>query len=88
MKLKTTEDGGGVLALRDTTGDGHADVKEYFTDRAGSGIDLYNDYLYFSTDTSVYRVKLDADELVPTAEPELVIGDFLTQPQPRLIVYF
>ena len=80
VKLKDTEDGGGVLALRDTTGDGRADLKEYFTDRAGSGIDIYNDYLYFSTDTSIYRVKLD-EELVPTQEPELVISDFPTQPQ-------
>ncbi len=81
VKLKDTEDGGGVVALRDTTGDGRADVKEYFTDMAGSGIDIYNDYLYFSTDTSVYRVKLDEEALVPMAQPELVVGDFLAQPQ-------
>ncbi len=81
VKLKDTKAGGGVLALRDTTGDGRADIKEYFTDQAGSGIDIYNDYLYFSTDTSVYRVKLAEDELVPTQQPELVIGDFLAQPQ-------
>ena len=81
VKLKEVENGGGILALRDTTGDGRADVKEYFADMAGSGIALYNDYLYFSTDTSIYRVKLDAEALVPTAEPELVIGDFLSQPQ-------
>ena len=81
VKLKDTEDGGGVVALRDTTGDGRADVKEYFTEMAGSGIDIYNDYLYFSTDTSVYRVKIDEEELVPTAQPELVIGDFPAQPQ-------
>ena len=80
VKLRDTEEGGGVLALRDTTGDGRADIKEYFTDKAGSGIDIYNNYLYFSTDTSVYRVKLE-DALVPTQEPELVIGDFLAQPQ-------
>ena len=80
VKLKDTEEGGGVLALRDTTGDGRADLKEYFTDRSGSGIDIYNDYLYFSTDTSIYRVKLD-EELVPTQEPELVISDFPAQPQ-------
>ena len=81
VKLKSTDNGGGILALRDTTGDGRADLKEYFTDYAGSGIDIYNDYLYFSTDTSVYRVKLNADELVPTDEPELVVGGFLSQPQ-------
>ena len=81
VKIKDTDQGGGVLALRDTTGDGHADVKEYFTDKAGSGIDIYEDYLYMSTDTSVYRVKLADDELIPTQEPELVIGGFLSQPQ-------
>lgn len=81
IKLKEVENDGGILALRDTTGDGRADVKEYFTDMAGSGLAIYNNYLYFSTDTSVYRVKLDTEALVPTAEPELVIGDFLSQPQ-------
>ena len=81
VKMKDTDGGGGILALRDTTGDGRADLKEYFADQAGSGIGIYNDYLYFSTDTSVYRVKLEEDELVPTQDPELVIGDFLAQPQ-------
>ncbi len=79
-KIEKAENGG-ILAMRDTTGDGRADVQEYFTDMAGSGIAIYNDYLYFSTDTSVFRVKLDEEALVPTAEPELVIGGFLSQPQ-------
>ena len=81
VKLRDTKSGGGVLALRDTTGDGRADIKEHFTETAGSGIDIYNNYLYFSTDTSVYRVKLPEDELLPTQQPELVIGDFPAQPQ-------
>lgn len=81
VKIRDTKAGGGVLALRDTTGDGRADVQEYFTDADGSGIDIYNEYLYFSTDTSLYRVKLPENELLPTQEPELVIGDFLAQPQ-------
>ena len=80
-KLSNTKQGGGIVALRDTTGDGRPDIKEYFTDYGGSGIALYENYLYFTTDTSVYRVPLPEGELVPSGEPELVVGGFLSQPQ-------
>lgn len=80
-KLSNTKQGGGIVALRDTTGDGRPDIKEYFTDYGGSGIALYENYLYFTTDTSVYRVQLQEGELVPSGEPELVVGGFLSQPQ-------
>ncbi|MEQ9438587.1 MAG: PQQ-dependent sugar dehydrogenase [Cyclobacteriaceae bacterium] len=81
VMLRDTEQGGGVLALRDTDGDGRADEKEYFGDYGGTGMDIYNNYLYFSSDTVVYRVLLSDTALVPTAEPEVVVEGFLTQPQ-------
>src|SRR5262245_57561559 len=37
---------GGVLALRDTSGDGQADVRERFGDSGGTGLLLRNGYLY------------------------------------------
>lgn len=79
IKMRNTENGGGVVALRDTTGDGRADIKEYFSDYGGTGIGIHNGYLYFSSDTVVYRVKLDEDELVPSAEPEVIVEGFLPQ---------
>lgn len=81
IKMRNTEDGGGIVALRDTTGDGRADIKEYFTDYGGTGMGIYNGYLYFSSDTVVYRLKLNGEELVPTGEPEVVIEGFPSQGQ-------
>ena len=43
-KLENTKSGGGIVALRDTTGDGRPDIKEYFTDFGGSGIALYDNH--------------------------------------------
>ena len=48
----------GIFALRDTNGDGRADVREHFGSGSGSGIAVRGDYLYFSTDSSVQRYRL------------------------------
>ncbi len=71
---------GGIVALRDEDGDGTADVKEYFGDLPGTGIEIYNGYLYFSSDTSVHRYKL-AEGLVPSGEPETIVSGFINQRQ-------
>ena len=48
-----------MRALRDTDGDGKADVEEDFGDqRGGTGMDVYNGFLYFSTPSTVYRYQL------------------------------
>ncbi len=67
---------GGVIALRDSDGDGRADVKKKFADdvAGGTGCAVHDGYLYFSTDTAVYRMKLTPGELVPTGEVETVIS--------------
>ncbi len=69
--------GGGIVALRDTDGDGKADVTERFaTDLpGGSGIAVHGGYVYFSTANEVYRVARAAGELTPTGKPELVATD-------------
>jgi glucose/arabinose dehydrogenase/cytochrome c5 len=65
---------GGIIALRDTNGDGRADVKETFGEGGGTGIALRDGWLYSSTTTAVYRYKLTAGELVPKGQPELVVS--------------
>ena len=42
---------GGVVALRDTDGDGRADVTERFGDHYGTAIEIRNGHLYFGTDS-------------------------------------
>ncbi|MDF9796033.1 glucose/arabinose dehydrogenase [Catalinimonas alkaloidigena] len=81
IKVREPESGG-VLALRDTTGDGRADVKEYFGENVtGTGIGIHNGYLYYASLTAVYRIQLDENALVPTGSSEVVVDGFLEQPQ-------
>ena len=82
VKLREPENGGGLLALRDTTGNGRADIKEYFGEEIeGTGIDIYNGYLYYSSDTEVFRAQLSDGELLPTGSTETVVTGFLEQGQ-------
>ena len=81
IALRRANDGNGVVALRDTNGDGKADQKEYFGDHTGTGIGLHNGYLYASSTTKIFRYKMDENSLVPTAEPEVVIEGFPEQRQ-------
>jgi glucose/arabinose dehydrogenase len=66
---------GGVLALRDTTGDGKADVTEHFGSEDGTGIALGPDALYFSSATTVYRYTLRAGTLSPLGDPTTIVRD-------------
>src|SRR6266702_9006784 len=56
---------GGVLALRDTTGDGKADVREIIGTEGGTGVALGKGVLYASTATTVYRYAMRAGALKP-----------------------
>jgi glucose/arabinose dehydrogenase len=66
--------GDGIVALRDTDGDGRADVMEVFDDTRGTGMAVHGGYLYASTDTSVHRYRLPEDgSLVPTGPREVIV---------------
>jgi len=70
----------GILALRDKDNDGKADVVKVFgkyDDEGdyGTGMRIYNGYIYFSTAGEVYRMKLTNGDLVPDSEVELVMKD-------------
>lgn len=71
--------GGGVVGLRDTTGDGRADVVERFGDHHGTGLQIRGDHLYVSTSREVYRYALTPGQLVPDGEPELIVSGFPEQ---------
>jgi glucose/arabinose dehydrogenase len=68
-------DKGGVVALRDTLGDGKFDMKERFGDLSSTGIGLRNGYLYVATVNSVIRYKMTAGQLKPAGEAEVVVSD-------------
>ena len=64
---------GGVLALRDTDGDGRADVRATFGPEAGSGIALGGGYLFLGAWGRVYRWRLHPDSLVPRERAQTVV---------------
>src|SRR5947208_5978871 len=69
---------GGVLALRDTTGDGKADVRETFGSEGGTGIALGKGVLYASTTSTVYRYAMRAGSLTPLGAPDVIVKDLPT----------
>jgi glucose/arabinose dehydrogenase/cytochrome c5 len=70
---------GSLLALRDTDGDGRADVVKEFGSGGGSGLLLHDGWLYHSTDKDVFRYKYTPGELVPSGEPEPIVVDLPNQ---------
>ena len=66
--------GGGVVALRDTDGDGRADQRATFGDAGGTGILLHDGYLYFAPNDRVVRYRLPAGWLEPTGPPETIVS--------------
>jgi glucose/arabinose dehydrogenase len=77
--LEPREDAGNI-ALRDTTGDGKADIIQPFGNykadgRYGTAMRVYNGYLYYSSQLVVYRSKLKRGQLVPDSEIEVILTD-------------
>ena len=81
VALRAPSGGGAVVALRDTSGDGIADVERRFGDTGGTGIGLREGYLYVAPNTEVRRHRLRADRLVPEAGYEVIAGGFPEQNQ-------
>ena len=63
----------GIIALRDTDGDGRAEVKEAFGSGGGTGIALRDGWLYHSTNSTVLRYRMTAGELTPEGRPETIV---------------
>ncbi len=64
----------GIIALRDTNGDGRADVRAAFGSGGGTGIAIRDGFLYHSTSSAVLRYRLTPGELVPRGDPETVVS--------------
>lgn len=64
-----------IWALRDTNGDGRADViKEFGPGDGGTHILFHDGWLYHSSRTTVYRYKYIPGELVPSSPVEVVVS--------------
>ncbi len=72
--------GGFVVALKDTKGDGHADVIRRFGDTVeqgsagGTGIALYRNALYVEQNDRILRYQLTPGSPVPSAAPQVIVS--------------
>jgi glucose/arabinose dehydrogenase len=80
VSLRDNDQNKGIACLRDTTGDGRADIIEYAGEHTGTGIKLHKGYLYFGSDTAVVRYPIQPGELLPGKNWEMIARGF---PQER-----
>ena len=79
-KNDTPPPGGFLVALKDTKGDGHADVIERFGEtiatggHGGTGIALYKGALFSEINDRIVRYPLTDSEIAPKGEPETVVS--------------
>ncbi|WP_426667727.1 c-type cytochrome [Mucilaginibacter sp. McL0603] len=71
--------GYGNIALRDTNGDGKADIVtpfgKYDGHTYGTAMRINNGYLYFSSELMVYRMQLKRGQLVPDSKMDTIVID-------------
>lgn len=78
--LRRSYDEGSIVALRDTTNDGRADViRKFGVFEEGAsfhtGAQIHKGYLYVSTNLNVYRYALPPGQLVPDGPPDTLVID-------------
>lgn len=80
VQMSRLAGGKGLAALRDTTGDGRADIIQYFGNHEGTGLEIAGNNLYASSDEAVFRYDLADGQLVPDeASKVMLIGGFPKQ---------
>ncbi len=76
----TPHPGGFLVALKDTKGDGHADVNIRFGDTreqgsaGGTGIAFYNGALYAEVNDRIVRYALPQGAVAPSGQPDVIIS--------------
>jgi Glucose/sorbosone dehydrogenases len=76
VKLEKLKDGKGIYRLHDTNGDGQADDISGFGNYVGTGIAIKNGYLYASSNSEVYRYRIDEQQgkVEERSEQKIVTG--------------
>lgn len=76
----TPPDGGFLVAMKDTTGDGKADKIDRFGtgsndgNNGGTGIALYGGKVFAETNDKIVAYKLKDGELAPSGDPETIVS--------------
>jgi glucose/arabinose dehydrogenase len=82
VKLNSVRRNKGIYFLSDTNHDGKLDKKTMFADYAGTGIKIKGQYLYATSNTAVYRYKLNSKQHVIDADkPEIIVQGLVDKKQ-------
>ena len=65
---------GGVMALRDTDGDGRADLQERWSETGASDVVVHDGFIYTAPNDVVLRYRLPQGSLTPTSGPDTVVS--------------
>ena len=61
--------------LRDTDGDGRADMRRTFGSSGGTGIALDGNWLYVTSGSAIVRYRMAPGSMLPAAGPDTVVGE-------------
>ena len=75
IALNQLKHGKGIAAIKVDEG-GKAAKIEYFGQYSGTGIGIHKGYLYFGSDTAIFRYKLKDGSLLPDTTPEVIVRGF------------
>jgi glucose/arabinose dehydrogenase len=81
LALRRLKNGKGIAALHDSDGDGRADIVKYYAGTLTTGMEVDDNYMYFSNFNEVFRVPLTEGELLPVEEPVVIATGFPLQNQ-------
>ncbi|MFL5742045.1 MAG: PQQ-dependent sugar dehydrogenase [Flavisolibacter sp.] len=73
VKLERVLNGKGIIRLRDRNKDGKIDDTTGFGNYGGTGIAIKNGYLYASSNSEVFRYKMENNEVTNPNNPERII---------------
>jgi len=84
VKMSNSNGGKSIVLLKDKNGDGVADETSGFANYGGTDIAIKNGYLYATSNSDIYRYKLDAaNKVVDPANPEKVVVNLANSRGPQ-----
>ncbi|MBP6386973.1 MAG: sorbosone dehydrogenase, partial [Pseudarcicella sp.] len=79
VKLNKTINNAGIICLEDSDKDGLADKQKSFGNYIGTGIFIKNNYLYASSNSAIFRYKLDVNNNVLDTVPEVIVKGLIAR---------
>ena len=76
-RSRTRSSSGSLIALKDSKGDGHADINQTFgpPNSSGTGIAIHKNWLFVDIGDRIIRYTLAPGDIAPKGEPETVVSN-------------